>query len=139
LTASNWVILIPALILAIVVGVVAGYYPAVVVSSFNPVQAFKGESKLGTGDSTMRKVLVAGQFVVTIALLASMAFVFRQIQFMQAYELNFNPEQVMVIPLNEPGAHRNIKKLVTTQQEIDNLIVVINTKSRARFKFSVID
>jgi len=111
LAADNWMILIAALLLAIVVGVVAGYYPAAVVSSFRPVQAFKGKSKHGSGDSKLRKVLVAGQFTVTIALLASMAFVFRQIQFMQGYELNFNPEQVMVIPLNESGTHRTIKKL----------------------------
>jgi putative ABC transport system permease protein len=129
LDGDNWLILIPAIILSIAVGIVAGYYPAIVVSSFRPVQAFKGKSTSRSGDSTMRKVLVAGQFVVTIALLASMAFVFRQIKFVQGYELNFSPEQVMVIPLNESKAHRNIDHLKSSILAIPGVKSISTTSS----------
>ena len=71
------------MILAFVIftGVVAGSYPALYLSSFNPVKVLKGTFKAGRAASIPRKVLVVAQFAVSVILIIGTIVVFRQIQY----------------------------------------------------------
>ncbi|MDX1408725.1 MAG: FtsX-like permease family protein, partial [Saprospiraceae bacterium] len=108
---GNALILVPAVVLAILVGMIAGYYPAVQVSSYQPVRALKGSTTGRTSRLPLRKVLVSGQFVISIALLAIMAIVYRQIHYMQDHDLRFSPDQVLVVPLNAASSQHAVANL----------------------------
>jgi predicted permease len=78
-------------------GVVAGIYPAFVLSSFRPVLIFKGPLKTGSG--FFRKALVVIQFAISIGLIVCTLGISKQMSYMQHKALGFNRDQVMSIPL----------------------------------------
>ncbi|GAB5519351.1 MAG: ABC transporter permease [Rhodothermales bacterium] len=82
---------------ALAVGVVAGSYPAFVLSGFAPAQVLKGafrRSKQGRG---LRRALVVTQFAISITLIAATAVVQQQLTHLQSHDLGFQQEQVLTI------------------------------------------
>lgn len=84
---------------AVGVGVVSGIYPAVYLSSFQPVKVLKGSAESGRRKSGFRNVLVVVQFSCAIFLIISTFFATRQVKFMQERDLGFSHEQVVTIPI----------------------------------------
>ncbi|MBL7112063.1 MAG: ABC transporter permease [Bacteroidales bacterium] len=84
-------------LLAILVGLLAGSYPAFILASFKPVSVLKTEMKGGSSKSTLRSLLVIFQFTIAIAILVGTSVVFRQLSFMQKKDLGFEKENVLVI------------------------------------------
>ena len=87
------------ILLAIVLltGLLSGIYPAVVLSSFNPIQVLKGKFKVGK-KSFLRQLLVGGQFTMSVILIAGTIAVFNQLEFVKNKDLGFSKENVLVIP-----------------------------------------
>ncbi|MEP6728748.1 MAG: FtsX-like permease family protein [Bacteroidota bacterium] len=85
---------------AILVGILAGLYPAAYLSSFIPVKVLKGSSNSGHNKSLLRNVLVVGQFASAIFLMIATIFAVRQLNFMQSHDAGFNRDQVVTIPLD---------------------------------------
>ncbi len=89
---------IPLLILfSIVVGIIAGSYPAFYLSSFLPAHVLKTESKRGNRKSVLRSVLVITQFTVSIILFISTFVIYSQLKYIQNKNLGFDKEQVVII------------------------------------------
>jgi len=84
------------LIVTLVLGVAAGLYPALYLSSFKPVAVLK---KLRSGKSwfDLRKALVVFQFGLSVVLIAGVLVIQRQIDFIQSAKLGFDQDQVIVI------------------------------------------
>ncbi|HSZ32660.1 MAG TPA: ABC transporter permease [Puia sp.] len=82
------------------IGLLAGLYPALVLSSFKPIMVLKGRFTTGTKGILLRKGLVISQFTISIALIISTIIVFLQMQFMRSQDLGFSKDQEMVINSN---------------------------------------
>jgi putative ABC transport system permease protein len=87
-------------LLALVCGVLAGSYPSLYLSSFNPATVFKG---LGVGKNSatvyIRKGLVITQFVISIILIISTIIIYRQIEHVKDRQLGYNKDNIVYIPL----------------------------------------
>jgi putative ABC transport system permease protein len=85
--------------LTFVVGIASGSYPAFFLSAFRPADILRGTSGLGRRGTALRKVLVVGQFSVSIILMSGTLLAYQQIHFMKNKNLGFDKEQKLIIPL----------------------------------------
>lgn len=126
---GNAVLIFPVIALTILTGVIAGYYPAITVSSYSPVKALKTRAQPRRRFVTLRTFLVSAQLVVSIALLVVMATVFRQVRYMEQHDLQFSPDQVLVIPCNASQSHRTVERLRPSFEQIPG-VQTVSTASR---------
>lgn len=80
----------------IMVGLLAGGYPAYIISSFTPIKALRGQMQQA-GKKGLRSGLVAFQFAISIFLVASTVVIYKQVMFMQSQDLGINTKQTLVL------------------------------------------
>nr|WP_315424557.1 ABC transporter permease [uncultured Pedobacter sp.] len=91
------VIFIFMAILVAFVSFLAGFYPAIIISKFNPALAIKNKISLNSGGLSLRKILVVVQFSITVILIIGTLVIIRQMQYVQEKSLGFNPNAVTMV------------------------------------------
>jgi putative ABC transport system permease protein len=89
--------IIGVVVAALVVGVIAGSYPAFYLTSFKPAEVLRGKVKAGMKSQGVRSFLVVFQFWISIMLIVCTAVVYNQLQFMQKKNLGFDKDNIMII------------------------------------------
>ncbi|WP_336517779.1 ABC transporter permease [Pollutibacter soli] len=95
---------------AIIIGIVAGIYPAIVLSSFTPVTVLKGKFSTSMKGILLRKGLVVSQFAISIALIIGTIIVYLQMNHMRSSDLGFNKDQLLVINSGGDPAKQSFKE-----------------------------
>ncbi len=116
-----------------VIGIVAGSYPALYLSSFQAVKTLKGEVRSGTNKEKSRNILVVLQFTISITLIICTMLINRQLHFVKDKELGFNKEHVVVIPLI---SDENKLKSETLKQELSNLAGILNVAASSEVPYA---
>jgi putative ABC transport system permease protein len=92
---ANGILFLILLVLA--VGFSAGFYPALVLASFDPVDVLKGTMSPGSMSKRLRGILVVFQFAVSIVIIIGSTVVYRQLNFMTKKDLGFDKENLIVV------------------------------------------
>jgi len=101
---QNIDVVLGMILMSVLVGVIAGFYPALLLSSFKPTIVLKGTPISGSKHGWLRNGLVVFQFVVSIGLLVGTAVVYKQLDYMRNMKLGFDKEQVVTVQLESQDA-----------------------------------
>ncbi|MBO6623063.1 MAG: ABC transporter permease [Balneola sp.] len=83
--------------LALFISLIAGIYPALVLSNFKPIEVLKGKLQIKGDKSLFRKGMVVFQFTISIFLIACTLMVNKQLDFLRSKDLGFQKEQVVIL------------------------------------------
>ena len=89
-----------AIMLSILVSLLAGSYPALLLTKIVPVKVLKGSFKNTSGGQALRRFLIIFQFAISILLIASTFIIQKQLKYVQNRNLGFNRDQVLVLPFD---------------------------------------
>ncbi|MGN7819027.1 ABC transporter permease [Chitinophaga sp. 22536] len=102
---------------------VSSIYPALMLSSFEPLKALKGVVVTGIRNITFRRVLVTGQFAISIGLITGTLIIGRQLHFMRTQNPGYDKEHVLMCQLSQGNAHYEaIRERMLREPEIKSMV-----------------
>ena len=130
LLPSPWLTVGAALALVLFIGVMAGAYPAFVISGFQPLQIFRPAVKTLYSHQNFRKVLVAFQFIISITLVSGTLLVYDQLRAVRNHDLGFIKEATLVVPTNRDSAIVNHLEAIKNElKTVPGVLAVTGSRS----------
>ena len=115
-----------------VTGILAGWYPSVVISRHRPADALRGRFQLG-GSNRLTKSLVVAQFAASIVLVAVALVMHQQINTMQHRDLGFSPDNVIVVHANRTDGReltRHLERTIGNHTGVEEIAAVSFSMNR---------
>lgn len=92
-----------------IIGVLAGAYPALYLSSFKPIAILRGSPLSAARGGLARKILVVFQFAISIGLIIGTIMIFRQVNYLNKADLGFNPDNIIMVRINQTKVSRDFE------------------------------
>ncbi|WP_200979335.1 ABC transporter permease [Echinicola sp. 20G] len=121
----SWQNIILFLGLMVLIGLLAGSYPALVLSSFKPVSVLKGINKANASGVNLRKALVIFQFSLSVALIAGTLIVYFQMNHLLDKDMGFDKEQMLVVDYNYDGQVNTMSSALKQELEKEPSILSV--------------
>jgi putative ABC transport system permease protein len=119
---GNWILNIGLVIILILVSLVAGFYPAFYLSKLNPMAIFRSTTGSKGGSSAwLTKALVIFQFVISIAMIFSIAVIYDQYKYALNKDMGINYTNVMSVKLYDKNDKTNVEFLKNEFKRIPNV------------------
>jgi putative ABC transport system permease protein len=112
------------LIIAVLTGSIAGSYPAFILSRLAPVQVFKGNLLKGQKASLVRQLLIVMQFTAAIFFVITTLVAFNQHRYLLFFDVGFQKDRVLVIPLGTPYTSAGLRPLKADLQQHPDILNV---------------
>jgi ABC-type antimicrobial peptide transport system permease subunit len=117
-----------ALAIILFTGLVAGSYPALYLSSFNPITVLKGTFNSGAKAVLPRRILVVAQFIISILLVSATIIIYQQIQHVKHRDIGYNPDNLIMVP-SSPDSRKNFAVVKQELQKTGLINAVTQTSS----------
>lgn len=117
-------VLIFLVALAVITTLLAGFYPALVLSGYQPVLALKGKIRsMGRGQLTLRRSLIVVQFAISQVLVIGTLVAFAQMRYFRSADLGFVKEAILTVPVpdRKPGQLESLRSQVATFSGVESL------------------
>jgi len=98
---------VAGIVFTLFTGIIAGSYPALYLSSFNPIKVLKGSFRVGRFAAIPRKALVVAQFTISIMLIIGTIVVYRQVQFAKSRPVGYSIKNLLQLQINSPEFQEN--------------------------------
>ncbi|NAS11612.1 ABC transporter permease [Poritiphilus flavus] len=123
----NGNIVFSLLALGTLTGLLAGIYPALVLSSIKPIVVLKSVINLKSGSGNLRRALVVFQFIISIGLITTVIIVFQQFNYTQRKNLGFQKDDLISVQLNTQQGRTSFEALKTQVREIPGVSQIAGT------------
>jgi len=103
---KNWPVLLGLIAITLFTGLFSGSYPALLLSSFQPVKVLRGRFKSGAKSSMFRRILVVVQFSLSIILIIGTAVIYNQLEYIRNIKLGFDKEHLIYITMRSDSERK---------------------------------
>jgi putative ABC transport system permease protein len=127
------------LLLPVLIGILAGIYPALYLTRFKPVITLKNEKTRGRGSLFFRRLLIVGQFTISIVLIIATLTVYKQFNYLRKADLGFSKNNVINLELNSSlqKHHATFREMLLSESQIKGVSFTTQSMENVTWQESI--